>query len=111
MAESEEVRKLNEATRENPAAQDSKVALGELISHEVEQREGRDARALVDAVAPAAAGSSPGAPADGHFVNVSFLVDRARAKEFTDAVQAEADRRGAAYELKLNGPLPPYSFV
>lgn len=111
VAESEQVRKLNEATRENPAAQDSKVALGELISHEVEQREGRDARALVDAVAPAAAGSSPGAPADGHFVNVSFLVDRARAKEFTDAVQAEADRRGAAYELKLNGPLPPYSFV
>jgi hypothetical protein len=110
VAESEDVRKLNEATRENPA-HDNKVALGELISQEIKTREGRDAQVLVDALAPAAAGSTPGSPVDGHFVNVSFLVDRARAKEFTDAVQAEADRRGAAYELKLNGPLPPYSFV
>ncbi|MCM2580111.1 GvpL/GvpF family gas vesicle protein [Streptomyces meridianus] len=111
VAESEEVRQLNEATRENPAAQDNKVALGELIAREVEQREGREAGALVDALAPAAVGNVPGAPVDGHFVNVSFLVDRTRAKDFTDVVQAEADRRGAAYELKLNGPLPPYSFV
>lgn len=111
VAESEEVRKLNEATQENPAAQDTKVALGELISHEVKVREDRDAQALVDAVAPAAVRGNPGGAVDGHFLNVSFLVDRARAKDFTDAVQAEADRRGAAYELKLNGPLPPYSFV
>lgn len=111
LTESEQARKLNEASRENPAAHDSKVALGELISQEVRMREERDARALVEAVAPAAVDTTTGAPVEGHFANVSFLVDRTRAKGFAEAVQAEADRRGDAYELKLNGPLPPYSFV
>ncbi len=41
--ESAEVRRLNERTRQNPDAHDDKVALGELISHEVQARQDRGA--------------------------------------------------------------------
>ena len=49
--ESAEVRRLNERTRQNPDAYDDKVALGELISQEVQARQDRartDIVALLD---------------------------------------------------------------
>ncbi|MEV6316335.1 GvpL/GvpF family gas vesicle protein [Streptomyces sp. NPDC051776] len=109
--ESEEIRALNERTRQNPDAHDDKVALGELISQEVERRHNNAVLEVVDAAAPAAVTYTPGDPTREHFLNVSFLVERKRAGEFSQAVAAEAERRGRAYDLTLHGPLPPYSFV
>lgn len=109
--DSEEIQVLNERTRQDPSSHDDRVALGELVSNEVERRKGSDALRLVEQVAPAAVLHAEGQPTEEDFLNASFLVERARAGEFTEAVRAEAERRGTDYDLKLHGPLPPYSFV
>ncbi|MFD0903164.1 GvpL/GvpF family gas vesicle protein [Actinomadura sediminis] len=111
LTESPEARRLNEATRRDPSAHGDRVALGELVAQEVARRNDAAAREIVDALAPAAAEVAPGEARGEHFLAVSFLVDRARAAEFADLVQAERARRGDGYELALHGPLPPYSFV
>ncbi|WP_405676019.1 GvpL/GvpF family gas vesicle protein [Streptomyces sp. NBC_01511] len=109
--ESDEVRRLSEYTRENPAAQDEKVALGELVSHEIQRRQSAVASELLTALTPSAERSSQADPTKAHFLNVSFLVKRDEAAVFSQAVYEEAQRRGDDYEFALNGPLPPYSFV
>ncbi|MFV2175729.1 GvpL/GvpF family gas vesicle protein [Actinomadura sp. LOL_016] len=111
LTESPEARRLNEATRQDQATQGDRMALGELVSKEVVRRNDAAAREIVDALAPGAVHVAPSEARGEHFLAVSFLVDRTRATEFVDLVQAEARRRGEAYELTLHGPLPPYSFV
>lgn len=108
---SEEIRRLNDITRQNPAAQDEKVALGELVAREVQARQDGEAKEMVERLAPAAVRHSLGEPTTSHFLNVSFLVKRDDAAAFSQTVHEEAERRGDAYTLSLNGPLPPYSFV
>jgi hypothetical protein len=109
--ESEDVRRLSEYTRQNPAAQDEKVALGELVSQEVQLRRSAIAGELLGALTPVAERSSRADPTKAHFLNVSFLVKNAEAAAFSQAVYEEAERLGDDYEFVLNGPLPPYSFV
>ncbi|MCT2588640.1 GvpL/GvpF family gas vesicle protein [Streptomyces sp. N2-109] len=111
VSESEEIRRLNAVTRQNPAAHAEKVALGELVSREVRVREESAAAEVVKQLAPTARRHSLAEPTTKHFLNVSFLVGRAEAASFSQAVDEEAQRRGEAYTLSLNGPLPPYSFV
>ncbi|MGH3310014.1 MAG: GvpL/GvpF family gas vesicle protein [Streptomyces sp.] len=111
VADSEEVRRLREVTRENPAAQEEKMRLGELVSQEVQSRENSEGAELVARLADGARRHSLGEPTKSHFLNVSFLVRRDDAAAFSDAVNQEAERRGDAYSLSLHGPLPPYSFV
>ncbi|WP_030746261.1 GvpL/GvpF family gas vesicle protein [Streptomyces sp. NRRL F-5135] len=111
VAESPEVRRLNDLTRRNPAAQQEKLALGELISQEVLARQESDGKELVNALSPAAVRTSVGEPARDHFLNASFLVKREEAAAFSEAVHQVAERRGDAYTVRLHGPLPPYSFV
>ncbi|MGW7352936.1 GvpL/GvpF family gas vesicle protein [Streptomyces sp. NPDC054784] len=109
--ESDDVRRLNERTRQDPGAHDDRVALGELVSQEVERHKEDDAVAVVERVVPLAVQHSGNAPTEKDFLNASFLVERARAEDFAEAVRAEAERRGEEYDLRLHGPLPPYSFV
>lgn len=108
---SEEIRRLNDLTRRDPGAHDQKMALGETLSREVQAHEDREGRDLAAALAPAALRHHIGEPAKADFLNVSFLVKRDAAASFSQAVHEEAERRGDAYSLRLNGPLPPYSFV
>lgn len=108
---SEEIRRLNDLTREEPAAHDERVALGELVAHEVSAREQSDAADLVARLASQAAGHVLGQPGEGCFLRTSFLVRRDEADSFARAVEEEAQHRGEAYTLNLHGPLPPYSFV
>ncbi|GAA2922254.1 GvpL/GvpF family gas vesicle protein [Kitasatospora cinereorecta] len=111
LAESPEVRRLNEYTRQNPAAQDQKMALGELISNEIGARQDAVGNSVSAALASVAERVSEGDPTKTHFLNVSYLVRRDEASAFSQAVHEEAERRGDSYEFALNGPLPPYSFV
>ena len=103
----ERVRGLSEA-----AGHFERVRLGELVSAEVEQARARDAEALharLDGLAVATSRE----PASGlqAAVNSAFLVERGRADEFARAVDAAAEELGGRIELRLLGPLPPYSFV
>ncbi|MGX7759664.1 GvpL/GvpF family gas vesicle protein [Streptomyces angustmyceticus] len=109
--ESAEVRRLNERTRQHPEAYDDKVALGELISQEVQAREDRARTDIVDRLAPLAVRTADAEPTKQHFLSVSFLVEREKAAAFSEAVHAEAERHGDTHTFGLHGPLPPYSFV
>jgi hypothetical protein len=111
LAESEEVRRLNEFTREHPDAHDQKVALGELLSAEIDSRNLAEAQRIVAQLESLVVQHRAAEQQDSNFLNVSFLVKRGDAESFSRAVWEEAERRGAAYSLSLYGPLPPYSFV
>jgi hypothetical protein len=108
---SDEVRRLNDFTRQNPEARDLKVALGELLSREALARQSDEGRRIVERLAPNSVCHSVAEPAKTHFLNASFLVRRGDAESFTQAVNEEVENRGSAYSLSLHGPLPPYSFV
>jgi len=111
LTESQEARRLSEYTRQNPGAQDQKMALGELVSREVQARQEAVGKDVANALASAAERVSEGEPTKTHFLNVSYLVRRDDASAFSQAVHEEAERRGDDYTFTLNGPLPPYSFV
>ncbi|MDF3289873.1 GvpL/GvpF family gas vesicle protein [Streptomyces silvisoli] len=111
IAESEEARQLNEFTRENPDARNQKIALGELLSREIQHRNSVQAQHIVDRLASLTVRQHAAEQQDSNFLNVSFLVRRENMELFSRAVREEAERRGPAYSLSLHGPLPPYSFV
>ncbi len=111
VAESQNVRQLNEFTRQNPGARNEKVALGELLSSEVHSRNRVEAQRIVSQLEPLAVRHQAADQPGQHFLNASFLVKRDDAERFSRAVWEEADRRGTAYSFSLYGPLPLYSFV
>ncbi|MFJ2026800.1 GvpL/GvpF family gas vesicle protein [Streptomyces sp. NPDC087897] len=110
MTGSDEIRQLNERTRAR-GSHDDRIALGELVAREVTARGQREAEDVAQRLSDAATRSSHAEPAPQQFLNLSFLVPRAKTEAFVAAVQQEAERRGDAYAFTLTGPLPPYSFV
>ncbi|MEI7034737.1 GvpL/GvpF family gas vesicle protein [Streptomyces pratensis] len=111
MADSDEVRRLNERTRTQSGGHDERIALGELVAREVTARHEREAEEVAARLAPAATRASHAEPGPQQFLNLSFLVPREGADAFVAAVRQEAEQRGDAYAFTLTGPLPPYSFV
>jgi Gas vesicle synthesis protein GvpL/GvpF len=103
----EQVRGLSEA-----AGHFERIRLGELVAAEVEQMRGRDAERLhsvLDGLAVAAR-REPASGLQGA-VNAAFLVERGRTAEFARAVDGVAQEFEGRIELRVLGPLPPYSFV
>jgi hypothetical protein len=111
MSENAEVRTLTEANRQaGGGSHQEKLRLGEMVVAAVQAREAQDAIALRQLLEPTAEAVSTGPDSTGWLANLSFLVDRKAAEHFLAAV--ETARRDLAHlELKVNGPLPPYSFV
>ncbi|MET9761818.1 GvpL/GvpF family gas vesicle protein [Streptomyces sp. NPDC006372] len=111
MADHDDIRSLAEANREaGGATQEEKVRLGEMIAAAVQAREPRDAELLEQALSPMAKAVSAGPQSSGWLANLSFLVERGSAERFLAAVD-EFRREHPHLELRVNGPLPPYSFV
>jgi Gas vesicle synthesis protein GvpL/GvpF len=103
----EQVRGLSEE-----AGRYERIRLGELVAAEVEQLRERDASRLHARLDPlAVAASREAASGLQTAVNSAFLVERARMAEFAEAVDAAREELGDRVELRLLGPLPPYSFV
>lgn len=111
LSESGEARRLNERTRDGNGTHEDRVALGELVAREVDARQRRLADEVVGHLSGLARAGAVAAPAKDDFLNASFLVERARAHEFAAAGQRLARDYGEAYDFRLRGPLPPYSFV
>ncbi|MGA5194034.1 GvpL/GvpF family gas vesicle protein [Streptomyces exfoliatus] len=111
VAESQEIRELNERTRSGAGAQEDRVALGEFVAREVAGRNAEKAEDTLRRLLPVATRVARSEPGTGHFLNVSFLVAAGSTDEFVGAVRKEADRGGDACTFTLTGPLPPYSFV
>lgn len=108
----EQARRLNEVTREGRGTYEDRVALGQVVAQEVQIRQQALAEEVLAALRPFALSEKVAPPSQQYFVSGSFLVDEDRTKEFAQAGQELAERYGEqGVELRLLGPLPPYSFV
>ncbi|MQY35429.1 hypothetical protein SRB17_34070 [Streptomyces sp. RB17] len=108
---SEQARALNEATRDGGGTYDDRLAFGELLAQEVQTRENALATEVLAALRPLALAEKIAEPSQQYFVNVSFLVDEERSKDFTRTAQELAERYGEDVDMRVRGPLPPYSFA
>ncbi|MEU6770759.1 GvpL/GvpF family gas vesicle protein [Streptomyces sp. NPDC046759] len=111
MAENAGMRELAEANRRaGGGSYDDKIRLGEMVAAAVKAKEAEDAAEVRRLLTPAAAAISVGPESTGWLVNVSFLVARDTAEDFLAAVE-EVRKSHPHLDLRVNGPLPPYSFV
>jgi hypothetical protein len=111
LSENPEIRAMTEANQQaGGGSHEQRLRLGEMVVAAVQAREAEDAAEVQRALEPVAAAVSAGPESTGWLVNVSFLVDREAAELFLTTV--EQVRRGHLHvELRVHGPLPPYSFV
>ncbi|WP_063801631.1 GvpL/GvpF family gas vesicle protein [Streptomyces curacoi] len=106
-----QARELNERTREGVGTYEDRLALGQLISQEVQGRQEALAAEVLTALRPLAVAEKVAPPSHQYFVSASFLVDEDRSEEFGRTGQELAEGYGEGVELRLRGPLPPYSFA
>ena len=114
MAGSPAIASLRERVQSLPEAAShfERIRLGELVAAEVEQARERDAAWLLGELEPIAVATSREAASGLEAaVNAAFLVERDRTAEFGRAVDAAAEQLAGRIELRLLGPLPPYSFA
>jgi hypothetical protein len=111
MADNDEIRSLAEANRKaGGGSHEQKLRLGEMVAAALQAREATDAELLQQALEPMAEAVSAGPQSTGWLANLSFLVEHGSAEEFLAAVD-ELREQHPHLELRVNGPLPPYSFV
>lgn len=111
LSENAEIRAMTEANRKaGGGSYEDRLRLGEMVVAAIKAQEGEDAEDVRHTLEPAAAAMSAGPDSSGWLANVSFLVARDGAENFLAAV--EELRKGHPHlDLRVNGPLPPYSFV
>ncbi|MFG2503017.1 GvpL/GvpF family gas vesicle protein [Streptomyces sp. NPDC048441] len=111
MADTPELQTLVEANRQaGGGSYEQKLQLGEMVVAALQNREAEDAVQLHRTLEPTAHAVSVGPESTGWLANLSFLVERDAAGVFLAAVE-EARKANPHVELRVNGPLPPYSFV
>ncbi|GGW09631.1 GvpL/GvpF family gas vesicle protein [Streptomyces capoamus] len=111
MAENADVRSLAEANRRSGGGSyDDKIRLGEMVAAAVKAKEAEDRQEVQALLTPAASAVSEGPESTGWLLNVSFLVARDSAEDFLATVE-QIRKSHAHLDLRVNGPLPPYSFV
>ena len=88
-----------------------RIAFGEQVSAAVEERRKQDSTRLVAQLRPHATRLRLGPPVDCCFVNASFLVASADRPAFDAAVATLRDAADGYADVRVFGPLPPYSFV
>ncbi|WP_328779451.1 GvpL/GvpF family gas vesicle protein [Streptomyces canus] len=111
MSDNPEIRAVTEANRQaGGGSHDERLRLGEMVVAAVKAREAEDAGEVQRALEPLGDAISVGPESSGWLANVSFLVERDSAASFLDAVD-QLRKRHPHLDLRVNGPLPPYSFV
>jgi len=111
MAENPRIRAATEANRKaGGGSYDDRLKLGELVVSAVQAREAEDGQLLQQALEPAADAFSAGPESTGWLANLSFLVPRDSSAQFVEAVD-QVRQSHPHIDVRLNGPLPPYSFV
>ncbi|GAA2249254.1 gas vesicle protein [Streptomyces ruber] len=111
MSDNPELRALAQSNRQSGGGSyEDKLRLGEMVAAAVQNREAEDAALLRQALENTAAAESVGPDSTGWLANVSFLVERAKAEEFLAGVE-RVRQEYPHLEVRVNGPLPPYSFV
>jgi hypothetical protein len=111
LLESGTARELNDEIRRGTAAPDAQVRLGELVAGEVRARQEALASGVVEALRPFARDLQQAQPTGEDFLNISFLVPGDQEELFVTTELSLANQMGEDVHFRLNGPLPPYSFV
>ncbi|MFE4547359.1 GvpL/GvpF family gas vesicle protein [Streptomyces sp. NPDC056785] len=111
LLESDEARELNTAIRSGSGTPQMSLALGELVAREAELRQEALAKGIVEALRPYVRDESPSAPGGQDFLSISFLVPQDREEMFLATEISLANQLGEDCDVRLRGPLPPYSFV
>ncbi|MFE5616970.1 GvpL/GvpF family gas vesicle protein [Streptomyces sp. NPDC056463] len=109
--ESPEARELNERIRAGDQDPQLPLALGQLVSAQVQDRQEALASGLVEALLPFAREHALRPASGSDFLNVSLLIPDDRKDEFLKAQSNMAREIDGGVECRLSGPLPPYSFV
>ncbi|MGK5544794.1 GvpL/GvpF family gas vesicle protein [Streptomyces sp. URMC 127] len=113
LAENAELRTLAEANRAaGGGSYEQRLRFGELVAQAVREQETRDADLVRRTLEPLAEGERPGPESTGWFLNASYLV--AEDSDAGSRLLAEAGRLEKEHphlDVKVHGPLPPYSFV
>ncbi|MFJ7068599.1 GvpL/GvpF family gas vesicle protein [Streptomyces sp. NPDC101115] len=109
--ESERIRQLNDATRDGGGTYEDRLELGRLLNDEVLARQAALAESVLAALRPHAYAEHLAEPSQQYFLSASFLVDREKAEEFTRAAEEGTEELPEGVEIRVRGPLPPYSFA
>jgi hypothetical protein len=111
---SPEIARLRERVRgmSEAAGHFERIKLGEMVAGAVEQARQQDAARLLEHLDGHAIDRriEPATGTDGA-VNTAFLVERDRTAAFGRALNAAAEELAGRVELRVIGPLPPYSFA
>ncbi|MHC6630039.1 GvpL/GvpF family gas vesicle protein [Streptomyces globosus] len=113
LEESPSARSLNEQIRAGTDDPRLALELGQYVADEVQQRHSDAAAGIVDTLVPLAREHAVHAPTGEDFLNLSLLVPRGADGEGALQV-AHADLvagGGTGVDIRVAGPLPPYSFV
>lgn len=110
LSENADLREFAEAQRQSGGSYEERLRLGEMIADAVKARETVDAADLQKAIEDLSSDTAAGPESTGWLSNVSVLVDRDSAAGFQAAVE-ELRQERPHLDVRVNGPLPPYSFV
>ncbi|MFI6490036.1 GvpL/GvpF family gas vesicle protein [Streptomyces sp. NPDC050564] len=111
LRESNVARELNDEIRRGTAGPDASLRLGELVAQEVQARQEALATGVREALRPFARQIESSHPTGSDFLSVSFLVSEDQEEAFLTTELSVAHQLGDDFDFRLNGPLPPYSFV
>ncbi|QGK71332.1 hypothetical protein GIY23_19015 [Allosaccharopolyspora coralli] len=90
---------------------EERIAFGEKVANAVEQRAAQDADVLIGHLSRLADRRHIGPPVGETFLNASFLVGAEEIQHFEEAVEALREQVDWLLDLRVRGPLPPYSFT
>ncbi|GGY01994.1 GvpL/GvpF family gas vesicle protein [Streptomyces hiroshimensis] len=111
LSEDAGLRALAEANRTaGGGSYEQRLRFGEKVANSMREREAQDAALVRDALAPLAEDHRDGPQSAGWFLNLSLLVEESASRRPLE----EAGRLGERHpqlDIKVNGPLPPYSFA
>lgn len=102
-------RAKNDAGKRNIQA---KMEVGRMVAQALEKKKEREAGKIVDALRRTSVEQRLNKTiGDEMFINVAFLVDRGREKEFDNIVDDLSEEYEDRRKLIYAGPMPPYNFV
>jgi len=100
------------ASRRAAGGYQARIEMGKRIAAAIQDRQEREARAIVRRLTPLVRDWRSGKPLNELMaLNASFLVERAKLPSFDRELEAIHAEAGHRLRLDCVGPLPPYSFV
>lgn len=112
LSQDAEVVRLREAiTRDGEPGREERIHLGQLVKARMDQRRDSYRQRMVDMLKPLAVDVASNALVSDELVmNVAFLMDRSREREFDARVHQLDELFQDEIAFRVIGPLPPYSF-